>query len=403
MSGGPVGVNTEGMPQLRRRGVLIVEQGGRGGFADYTGCLARALADRGLPVTVATADDHLYGAIPGVRIVPVFGYVRGHSPVSRRARELGLGRVLNGLRFLASVPRLARLARNHAVVHTQGWERTSLGLFATVILLACGARVVYTAHNTFERRRWALDGARLLPPLSRHTIVHTTADRDRVAGRVSVIPHGHYAGVAERAQPVSPSAARDALGIPADLPVVLLFGVLRPDKGLTDLLKAAAQAPRWWVLVAGKEAGALQAAREALKTPELSGRVTIREGFHEIDAAAVFFAAADLVALPYQRVSQSGALHLAYGFSRPVVAYPVGGLVEAVSEGETGWLCARPTPAALAVALEEADAAGRAEMRRRGEAGRLWATETLGWSAIAEATEVVYSSVIAHSHQTDRT
>jgi D-inositol-3-phosphate glycosyltransferase len=388
------GVSAEGIQELHRRGVLVVEQGGRGGVADYTGCLARALAQRGIPVTLATADDHLYGVIAGVRIVPVFRYVRGHSRLGRRARELGVGPGLNGLRFLLAMPRLALLARNRAVVHLQGWERTSLGLIATGILLASGARTVYTAHNTFERRRWALDGARVFAALVCHTIVHTAADKQRVSGSVSVLPHGHYAAVADRAQPVSPATARDALGLSPELPVVLLFGVLRPDKGLGDLLAAAAQAPRWQVLVAGKEDGALRAERETLRRPELAGRVTIREGFHEIDTVAEFFAAADLVALPYQRASQSGVLHLAYGFSRPVVAYRVGGLAEAVIEGETGWLCAQPTPSALAAALHEADAAGRDELRRRGEAGRRWGAETLDWSTIAAATEAIYASAM---------
>lgn len=395
MTAQTAGVTADGISRLHRRGVLIVEQGGRGGVADYTGCLARALADRGVPVTLATADDHLYGAIPGVRIVPVFRYVRGHSRLGRRARELGLGRVLNGLRFVLAMPRLSRLARHRGVVHIQGWERTSLGLLATSIMLACGARIVYTAHNTFERRRSALAAAPAFARIARHTIVHTPADAQRVSGSVSVLPHGHYAGVADRAQPVSPAAAREALGLSPELPVVLLFGVLRPDKGLADLLAAAARAPRWQVLVAGKEDGALHAARETLSGAELAGRVTIREGFHEIGAVAEFFAAADLVALPYQRVSQSGVLHLAYGFSRPVVAYPVGGLTDAVLDGETGWLCAQPTPSALADALRAADAAGRDEMRRRGEAGRRWATETVDWSGIAAATEAIYLSVTA--------
>ena len=67
------------------------------------------------------------------------------------------------------MPRLARLARHRGVVHIQGWERTSLGLLATAVLLACGARLVYTAHNTFERRRSALAAARVFAPHGRAT------------------------------------------------------------------------------------------------------------------------------------------------------------------------------------------------------------------------------------------
>jgi glycosyltransferase involved in cell wall biosynthesis len=391
---GHMGGGAEGRQDDLPRGVLIVEQGGRGGVADYTGCLARALAQRGVPVMLATAGDHLYGAIPGVRIVPVFRYVRGQSALGRRARELGLGRALNGLRFLVAMPRLARLARNRGVVHVQGWERTSLGLIANLVLLAAGARIVYTAHNTFERKRFALGAAPVFSRLARHTIVHTAADAQRVSEPVTVIPHGHYAGVADEAQPVSPDAARRALGLSQGAPVVLLFGVLRPDKGLGDLLAAAMQAPRWQILIAGKEDGALEQEQEIMSRAELADRVTIREGFHEIEAVAVFFAAADLVALPYRRVSQSGVLYLAYGFRRPVVAYPVGGLTESVIDGETGWLCTEPTPSALADALHQAEAAGRDELRRRGAAGRAWAIETLDWSRIAVATEEIYLSVM---------
>jgi D-inositol-3-phosphate glycosyltransferase len=382
------GEHTDVAGDLRRRGVLFVEQGGRGGVADYTNCLAAAIAARGIPATVATADDHLYAPAPGVRIVTPFAYVRGHSALARRARRLRLGPVLNGLRFLIALPALCALARGRAVVHIQGWERNSLGLIATLLLRASGTAVVYTAHNTFERFSWALDSTVLFPPIVRHTIVHTRGDRGRIRrGTVSVIPHGTYGPLAERAQPVVPEAAREALGLPADALVVLLFGVLRPDKGLGDLLEAATRSPRWHVVVAGKEDGALAAERAGLAAPGLAGRVSVHEGFQEIDAVARFFAAADVVALPYRVASQSGVAHLAYGFGRPVMAYPVGGLTEAVIDGRTGWLCHEPTPDALAAALDAAAAAGPEECR--------WASTAFSWSAIAEATEAVYAAALS--------
>jgi glycosyltransferase involved in cell wall biosynthesis len=370
--------------------VLIVEQGGRGGVADYTGLLAAGLARAGIPVTVATAADHLYPAAPGVRVLPMFHYVRGHSTAARLVRRAGLGRVTNGLRFLGSLPRLAALSRRYAVVHMQGWEAPSLGVIATLALRGAGATLVYTAHNTFERRRRRLDRARVLPALSRQTIVHTQADRGRVSRRPTVIPHGHYGPLAEAAPAVAPAPARAALGVPADALVVLLFGVLRPDKGLNDLLDAALDAPAWHVLIAGEDHGGLAAATERLRSPQLAGRVTVQEGFQPIDQVGRLFAAADLVALPYRRASQSGVLHLAYGFARPVAAYPVGGLSEAVIPGETGWICRDASPGAMADALSEAAGAGRAELRRRGERARRWAERAFDWDAIAQQTEAVY-------------
>jgi glycosyltransferase involved in cell wall biosynthesis len=375
---------------LRMRGVLIVEQGGRGGVADYTGLLAAGLARRGLPVTIATARDHLYRPTPGVRIVPVFAYVRGHSRPARLVRRARLGPVANGLWFLASLPELLVLARRHAVTHVQGWEAPSLGLVATLLLRSARAKLVYTAHNTFERQSGLLDSARIFPGLAGQTIVHTEADRARVSRPPAVIPHGHYLPLADAATGADPDVARATLGLPPGGLVVLLFGVLRPDKGLGDLLDAAADAPEWHVLVAGENHGGLAASAARLRSERLRGRVTVLEGFQPIDQVGRLFAAADLVALPYREASQSGVLHLAYGFARPVVAYPAGGLPEAVLAGATGWICREATAPALAEALGEAAVAGQAELRRMGENGRRWAGDKFDWDRIAAATETIY-------------
>ena len=157
----------------------MVEQGGRGGVADYTACLTAALARRGVPVTLATAADHLQRPAPGVTFVPLFRYLRAASPAAQAVRRLHASWVVNGLRFLAAIPALVRAARRHEIVHLQGWERNSLGLLATLALRASGACIVYTAHNTFERGS-DLDGARVIGALSRVTIVHTRVDLARI-------------------------------------------------------------------------------------------------------------------------------------------------------------------------------------------------------------------------------
>ena len=390
---------TAAQSALHAHGVLIVEQVGRGGVADYTALLAAALASRGLPVTIASAADHLYRPAPGVRVVSVFAYVRGHSVLARWIRRAGLGRAANGLRFLVSLPALVGFSRRHAVTHMQSWEAPSLGLIATLMLRASDAVLVYTAHNTFERRPRSLDSARILPALSRQTIVHTDADRDRVSRPPAVIPHGTFGPLADDTPAIGADRARAALGLPPDALVVLLFGMLRPDKGLNDLLDAALGAPGWHVVIAGEDHGGLARAATRLRSPRLAGRVTVLEGFQPMDHVGRLFNASDLVALPYRRASQSGFLHLAYGFARPVVAYPVGGLTEAIIPGMTGWICARASPDALADALREAAAAGRKELRRRGVEGRQWARSAFDWVGIAEATEAVYMRALLDRHR----
>ncbi len=121
----------------------------------------------------------------------------------------------------------------------------------------------------------------------------------------------------------------------------------------------------------------------------------MREGFLEMSEAAELFAATDTVALPYRSASQSGVLLLAYGFGRPVILYPTGGLVESVIDGQTGWICSAPAVDALAQALAASVEAGPEECLRRGEAGRVLAQERFAWPAIARRTSEVYDEVLA--------
>jgi glycosyltransferase involved in cell wall biosynthesis len=378
--------------------LLMIEQGGRGGVADYTAELTRALATDGWQVVLATAKDHRYPPARGVTIDGLFHYVRGRTRLARAARRVGLGQIANGVRFLLAIPPLMRLGRDADLAHTQGWEFAPLGLVAVACLRLAGVPVVQTAHNTFERGR-SLDRTHAwLARLTARTIVHTEADLIRVPstadGRVAVIPHGEYGALARSGGSADRDAARAELGIAPEAPVTLLFGRLRVDKGLGDLLAALERLPQLQLLVGGEEDGALAATRAQLANPALAGRVTVREGYLDMREAASLFAAADTVALPYPVASQSGVLLLAYGFHRPVVAYPVGGLREAVIDGETGWLCARPDVEALVGALGAAIAAGWPECRRRGEAGAKLAAERFGWPAIARRTGELYREVL---------
>jgi glycosyltransferase involved in cell wall biosynthesis len=385
------------------RRLLMIEQGGRGGVTDYTVELLRGLAAEGWSITLASADDHLYPSISGVVTEPVFHYLRETSPIGRLLRRRRLGRLVNGARFVLSVPALMRLSRRADLVHTQGWELPELGLVAIMGLRLAGATVVQTSHSTFERYGRFTSARRLVRQatarLTAATIVHTEADLARLPpdarAKALVIPHGEYGGLARTGGEADRDSSRAALGIAPEVPVTLLFGQLRADKGLGELLQALQRLPALHLLIGGKDLGALSEVAQQLQSPQLAGRVTVREGFLEMSEAAQLFAAADTVALPYPAASQSGVLLLAYGFHRPVIVYPVGGLPEAVIEGETGWICARADVDALVSALGASIDAGAAECRRRGEAGARLADERFAWPAIARRTSDLYLEVLA--------
>jgi glycosyltransferase involved in cell wall biosynthesis len=377
--------------------VMILEQGGRGGVTDYVDALSSALVDCGWQVQLLTARDHRYADVPGRDVVPRFSYLRETGPVSRVVRRIGLGRLLNGLAFLTVLPTIFLRARDSDVTHLHGSEWPPLLALTTLVVRAAGRPVVLTVHNTFERGRPYRLSNRIAHRMCARIIVHTQADVGSLSPRslrkAVVIPHGNYTVLADQSTPPNRDKARERVGAAPGSLIVLLFGQLRRDKGLGDLLNAVLPTPGVHVLVAGEEYGALAENDRLLGDPALAGRVTVQEGFLTIDEAAEVFAASDIVALPYAQASASGVLLLAYGFERPVVAYPVGGLVEYVRDGETGWLTESPSVDALQRTLSAIVEAGEVECRRRGRVAGAMAKDEWSWEAIANRTISLYETL----------
>ena len=60
-----------------------------------------------------------------------------------------------------------------------------------------------------------------------------------------------------------------------------------------------------------------------------------------------YFAACDLVVLPYESATQSGIVQIACGFEKPVIVTNVGGLPDVVEDGKTGYVVEPKNPKAL--------------------------------------------------------
>ncbi|HTJ65138.1 MAG TPA: glycosyltransferase family 4 protein [Alphaproteobacteria bacterium] len=130
---------------------------------------------------------------------------------------------------------------------------------------------------------------------------------------------------------------------------LLFFGRILPYKGVPILLDAFARLRAAGVdctlRVVGR--GEIDSPPSLMSQPGLS----IETGWVAPDAIGGILASADAVVLPYLEASQSGVIAAAYGAGLPVVATPVGGLIEQISDGETGTLANAATADALADAI----------------------------------------------------
>ena len=120
--------------------------------------------------------------------------------------------------------------------------------------------------------------------------------------------------------------------------------------------------------------------------------MTFVEGYIPNEEVARYFAASDLVVIPYVSATQSGIVQLAYGFGKPVVVSRVGGLPEVVEEGVTGYLVPPQDSASISNAVldfyQQNREAGMSEAVRLKRAAFSWKRLCQTIEDLAESTEL---------------
>ncbi len=180
----------------------------------------------------------------------------------------------------------------------------------------------------------------------------------RPDAKVILLPHPLYDHFGA---PLPMAEARKKLGVPDDRKVALFFGFIRDYKGLDLLIDAMAKLPADHTLViAGEPYGDMAKYHAAIARNGLKDRVIDHIRYISDQEVPLFFSAADAVVLPYKSATQSGITAIAYHFGTPVIATDVGGLKESVEHDRTGLLVDRPDAAAIAGAIAQFHAGGRA-------------------------------------------
>ncbi len=149
---------------------------------------------------------------------------------------------------------------------------------------------------------------------------------------------------------------------------LLFFGNVRRYKGLEVFLEALHLLEGrldFCATVAGEFYVPSRPLHEMARRWGLDGRIRWESRYLPDAEVPALFRRADLVVLPYLEATQSGVVPLAYQFDVPVVSTRVGGLAEMVQDGLTGYLCPPGDAAALADAVERFFREGRADEFRR--------------------------------------
>jgi glycosyltransferase involved in cell wall biosynthesis len=276
--------------------------------------------------------------------------------------------------------------------------RSLLFLALLAILRLRGVRLVWTAHNLEPHElyypAWGFLVYRLVARWADAIIAHSQAAHTMLEARYGplpqcvVIPHGSYVGLYGPLR--DQAASRAALGLPADQPVLLNIGTLRPYKNIEGLIEAFGRLPattRGTLLIAGAAKSAAYAEELRRRAAVVPG-VELRAEFIADQQLPSYLAAADIVVLPYRSLLTSGILLWALSYARPVVAPAFGPVCDLIHEGQTGFLFAPGQSDSLRAALERALA--HPDLDALGQIG-LVTVQELTWPRIAAATVAIYS------------
>lgn len=310
--------------------------------------LALALRRAGHEVLIYGSDSRLNGQARG----DASSLLRNHFYQGfHQKRWLSFSRaatlVAKGLNHIVSMGRLVRdLSESRPdAIHFQ-WTPLPVVDRSFLPRLRAIAPLVLTVHdstpfNGTPNSSLQNLGARSIAREFDRIIVHTRAAVDRVAaqgvdrGRINVIPHG----------PLSLPAASEVHGSPAGSPKVrlLIFGKIKPYKGLDVLLPALANLPedlrdRWHLHVVGEPHMNVDAIVQLAKQCGVDDRVTFDFRFVKEEEIPQLFSSSDLLVMPYREIDASGVLMSALAAGLPIVASRLGLFAEMLIDGQHGRL-----------------------------------------------------------------
>ncbi len=357
----------------------------RGGISHYNTCLIRELS--GKSDVRAINFSRLY---PGFLFPGKTQFDESARPLE--APSLRLVDSLNPLSWIRAGAAAARFRPDAVLV--QWWHpffALSMAALCAVVRMRCRAKIVFICHNVLPHERSLVDAtlARVAFAAADAFVVQSNEDRgklSRIKRRSPVIVHPHPSYDFFASGGFTRESARSAIGEGAG-PLVLFFGYVRGYKGLRYLLEAM-PALRERVparlLVVGEFYDSRSPYDELVSRLGLGDAVRFVDRYVGNEEVEAYFAASDLVVLPYVSATQSGIAQIAIAFDRPAVVTDVGGLPEAIAHERTGFVVPPRDPAALAGAMARFFEEGWA-----GKMAPLFAEEKrrFSWSAMAEAVE----------------
>ena len=221
-------------------------------------------------------------------------------------------------------------------------------------------KIIFVCHNVFPHERFPLDRklTRMALRQGNCCIVQSGQDEEDLK---TILKNPVYERTvhptydAFKYKNMTREQARQLLQIRTKDKVLLFFGFVREYKGLKYLIRAMPaireRIEDVRLLIVGDFGEDKQNYLDLIEANGVGNVTDIYDGYIPDKEVEKYFAACDLVVLPYESATQSGIVQIAYGFEKPVVVTDVGGLPDVVADGRTGYVVEAKKPDKLAEAV----------------------------------------------------
>lgn len=359
---------------------------------DYSTCLCEKLHDLGIEVHLIVPENRQFEGDEKF----IINYL---SPSKGGEKN----RIIKFFEFIKYFVNLYKyiIKNNPTVVHYQFFRRRGSILFFKLLKLR-KIKLIHTAHNVLPHENKRLDYylKSVVYKNSKFIIVHSNFIKDKllksfpiISQKIKVVPHGNF-DIYLAPKATNSTNSRKYLGLKQTDNVILFFGYIREYKGLDILLKAfelsALKDPQLKLVIAGSaQKGLEQIYSEKIESSKYKDRIIYHPMFIPKEDVAKYFLASDAVILPYKNIDHSGIIHLAYSFSKPVIATNVGDFCEVIENNKSGILLKGDSFEELSEIINIAFK-NKKELTKMGKYARQLSNTKYSWDDVAQRTINVY-------------
>lgn len=326
--------------------VAIVESvGSHGGMDAYDLRLCSGIFKAGCKVSLYTSDYILSALDVNFNIYRVFKGVYGKDN-----RWLRLARYIKG-----SIHAFIKIMiAGESICHLHFFHGEYYELLLAILAKLTLRKMVITVHDVESFVPGHSVNSNLIARIynsADRLIAHNRVSKDELVAKlkisptkISIIPHGNY--IENNFKPISSEEGKTLLQLGMNQKVVLFFGQIKHVKGLDLLIEAMTAVirdiPEAILVIAGRPWKTDFSMYEKLiDKVGIRSHCILHIRFIEDEKILPYFAAADIIVLPYRKIYQSGVILMAMSLGKPVLVSDLPGMREIITDEENGYVFAK--------------------------------------------------------------